>query len=84
MGDENPCLSAPQPASAWTPFSPVDVRIATVLHYLVYRMRRRRLSSATISASPATLKETFSMQLKGSVTIKAPRNKVWDFLTDPN
>lgn len=24
------------------------------------------------------------MQLKGSVTIKAPRKKVWDFLTDPN
>ena len=24
------------------------------------------------------------MQLKGDVTIKAPRNKVWDFMTDPN
>lgn len=24
------------------------------------------------------------MQLKGDVTIKAPRKKVWDFLTDPN
>ncbi len=24
------------------------------------------------------------MQLKGNVTIKAPRKKVWDFLTDPN
>ncbi len=24
------------------------------------------------------------MQLKGSVTINAPRKKVWDFLTDPN
>lgn len=24
------------------------------------------------------------MQLKGEVTIKAPRKKVWDFLTDPN
>ena len=25
-----------------------------------------------------------SMQLKGEVTIRAPRKKVWDFLTDPN
>jgi carbon monoxide dehydrogenase subunit G len=24
------------------------------------------------------------MQLSGTVTIKAPRQKVWDFLTDPN
>lgn len=24
------------------------------------------------------------MQLKGNVTVKAPRKKVWDFLTDPN
>ncbi len=24
------------------------------------------------------------MQLKGDVTIQAPRKKVWDFLTDPN
>lgn len=24
------------------------------------------------------------MQLKGDVTIKAPRKKVWDFMTDPN
>jgi carbon monoxide dehydrogenase subunit G len=24
------------------------------------------------------------MQLKGEVTIRAPRKKVWDFLTDPN
>ncbi len=24
------------------------------------------------------------MQLKGDVTIKAPRQKVWEFLTDPN
>ncbi|HLF73092.1 MAG TPA: carbon monoxide dehydrogenase subunit G [Anaerolineales bacterium] len=24
------------------------------------------------------------MQLKGSVTIRAPRKKVWDFMTDPN
>lgn len=24
------------------------------------------------------------MQLKGEVTIQAPRKKVWDFLTDPN
>jgi carbon monoxide dehydrogenase subunit G len=24
------------------------------------------------------------MQLKGNVTIRAPRKKVWDFLTDPN
>ncbi len=24
------------------------------------------------------------MQLKGDVTIRAPRKKVWDFLTDPN
>lgn len=24
------------------------------------------------------------MQLKGNVSIKAPRKKVWDFLTDPN
>ena len=24
------------------------------------------------------------MQLKGEMTIKAPRKKVWDFLTDPN
>lgn len=24
------------------------------------------------------------MQLKGNVTIRAPRKKVWDFMTDPN
>src|SRR5436190_501477 len=24
------------------------------------------------------------MQLKGNITIRAPRKKVWDFLTDPN
>ncbi|GJQ35242.1 MAG: carbon monoxide dehydrogenase subunit G [Anaerolineales bacterium] len=24
------------------------------------------------------------MQLKGNVTVKAPRKRVWDFLTDPN